>query len=186
MKKKVVLLGDSIRLWGYGTKVPELLSEEYDVVQPEDNCRFTKYTLRGLFDWGELLQGADIIHWNNGLWDATELFGDGTFTTEEEYIRDATRIARILKKITPKVIFATTTPVWDEFEYTHTDKTIRFYIMHSYTLSIKFSELGHLTPCKIISAMNEIWRSSPAFQSKISKAKHFVISHKADKALFIV
>ena len=126
MKKKVVLLGDSIRLWGYGTKVPELLSEEYDVVQPEDNCRFTKYTLRGLFDWGELLRGADIIHWNNGLWDATELFEDGTFTTEEEYISDITRIARVLKKITPKVIFATTTPVWDEFEYTHNDKIDRF------------------------------------------------------------
>ena len=26
--KKVVLLGDSIRLWGYGTKVPEMLGEE--------------------------------------------------------------------------------------------------------------------------------------------------------------
>ncbi len=126
MKKKIVLLGDSIRLWGYGTKVPELLSEEYEVVQPEDNCRFTKYTLRGLFEWSELLSGADVIHWNNGLWDATELFGDGTFTTEEEYISDIVRIARILKKITPKVIFATTTPVWDEFEYTHNDKIRRF------------------------------------------------------------
>ena len=124
--KKVVLLGDSIRLWGYGTKVPEMLKDEYEVCQPEDNCRFTKYTLRGLFDWAELLKDADIIHWNNGLWDATELFGDGTFTTEEEYISDCTRIARILKKITPNVIFATSTPVWDEFEYTHNDKIQRF------------------------------------------------------------
>ncbi len=48
--KKVVLLGDSIRLWGYGTKVPELLGKDYEVWQPEDNCRFVKYTLRGLFD----------------------------------------------------------------------------------------------------------------------------------------
>ena len=47
--KKVVLLGDSIRLWGYGTKVPEMLGEDYEVWQPEDNCRFVKYTLRGLF-----------------------------------------------------------------------------------------------------------------------------------------
>ncbi|MBQ2736275.1 MAG: SGNH/GDSL hydrolase family protein [Clostridia bacterium] len=124
--KKVVLLGDSIRLWGYGTKVPEMLGEEYTVYQPEDNCRFTKYTLRGMFDWQDGIKGADIIHWNNGLWDATELFGDGTFTTEEEYISDCTRIARILKKITPNVIFATTTPVWDEFEYTHNDKIKRF------------------------------------------------------------
>ena len=40
--KKVVLLGDSIRLWGYGTKVPDMLKGEYEVCQPEDNCRFTK------------------------------------------------------------------------------------------------------------------------------------------------
>ena len=124
--KKVVLLGDSIRLWGYGTKLQEVLGDEYEVCQPEDNCRFTKYTLRGMFDWADLLKGTDIIHWNNGLWDATELFGDGTFTTEEEYISDCVRIARILKKITPNVIFATTTPVWDEFEYTHNDKIQRF------------------------------------------------------------
>jgi len=124
--KKVVLLGDSIRLWGYGTKVPDMLKDEYEVVQPEDNCRFTKYTLRGLFDWAELFKDADIIHWNNGLWDATELFGDGTFTTEEEYISDCLRIVGILKKITPNIIFATTTPVWDEFEYTHNDKIQRF------------------------------------------------------------
>ena len=124
--KKVVLLGDSIRLWGYGTKVPELLADEYDVCQPEDNCRFTKYTLRGLFDWQDLIKDADIIHWNNGLWDATELFGDGTFTTEQEYINDCVRIVRILKSITPNIIFATTTPVWDEFIYTHNDKIKRF------------------------------------------------------------
>ena len=111
--KKVVLLGDSIRLWGYGTKVPEMLGDEYTVYQPEDNCRFVKYTLRGMFDWQDGLKDADVIHWNNGLWDATELFGDGTFTTEEEYINDCLRIARILKKITPNIIFATTTPVWE-------------------------------------------------------------------------
>jgi hypothetical protein len=29
--KKVVLLGDSIRLIGYGLKVPELLGDEYEV-----------------------------------------------------------------------------------------------------------------------------------------------------------
>lgn len=126
MKKKVVLLGDSIRLWGYGTKVPKMLGEAYEVCQPEDNCRFVKYTLRGIFDWQDILKDADIIHWNNGLWDATEIFDDGAFTSEEEYIDNMLRVARLLKKITPKVIFATTTPVWDEFEYTHNDKIQRY------------------------------------------------------------
>ena len=125
--KKIVLLGDSIRQIGYGTKLPEIIGEQFTVWQPKENCRFSKHTLRGVMcEWSKDIEGSDIIHWNNGLWDATELFGDGTFTTEEEYISDCTRIARILKKITPNVIFATTTPVWDEFEYTHNDKIQRF------------------------------------------------------------
>ena len=49
--KKVTLLGDSIRQIGYGTRVPELLGEDYEVFQPEENCRFVKYTLRMLFDY---------------------------------------------------------------------------------------------------------------------------------------
>lgn len=44
--KKVVLLGDSVRLIGYGPRVPEMLGEDYSVFQSEDNCRFVKYTLR--------------------------------------------------------------------------------------------------------------------------------------------
>ena len=76
--KKVVLLGDSIRLIGYGPKIPELLGSDYQVWQSEDNCRFVKYTLRCLFDWREDIKDADIIHWNNGLWDtSTGLFDDG-------------------------------------------------------------------------------------------------------------
>ena len=38
--KKIALLGDSIRQIGYGSKVVELLGEDYDVWQPDDNCRF--------------------------------------------------------------------------------------------------------------------------------------------------
>lgn len=109
--KKVVLLGDSIRLIGYGKKVPELLGEDYTVWQPSDNCRFAQYTLRMLFDLRKELEGADIIHWNNGLWDACELFDDGSFTPLETYADTMLRIAGILKGYAKKVIFATTTPV---------------------------------------------------------------------------
>ena len=125
MKKKIVLLGDSIRL-GYGQIVPSLLGDDYEVWQSPDNCRFAKYTLRMLFDEAANIQNADVIHWNNGLWDCTELFGDGTFTSEEEYLENMLRIARLLKKITPNVIFATTTPTHPEYPYTHNDKVIRF------------------------------------------------------------
>lgn len=118
--KKVVLLGDSIRMIGYGPLVPELLGEDYTVWQPEDNCRFVKYTLRGLFEWREDIAGADIIHWNNGLWDtSTGLFDDGgkPFTDENEYVSNMLRVAKELKKIASRVIFATTTPVRPDYEY---------------------------------------------------------------------
>ena len=108
---KVILLGDSIRQIGYGTKVPALLGESYEVWQPADNCRFAQYTLRMLFDKKKELEGADIIHWNNGLWDACDLFDDGPFTPIESYAATMLRIAGMLQKLGKKVIFATTTPV---------------------------------------------------------------------------
>ena len=107
--KKVVLLGDSIRQIGYGNRVCELLGEDYTVWQPQDNCRFASYTLRMLFDYQEQLKGADIIHFNCGLWDVCDLFGDGAFTPLEDYVRTMARIAAILKTYAPTVIFATTT-----------------------------------------------------------------------------
>lgn len=61
--KKLTLLGDSIRLLGYGTKVPELLKKEFTVYQPKDNCRFAKYTLSGvLLEWTKDIENSDIIH----------------------------------------------------------------------------------------------------------------------------
>ena len=78
--------------------------------QPEDNCRFAAYTLRMLFDYKAQLEGADIIHFNCGLWDMCDLFGDGPFTPLEVYVEQMVRIAKILKTYAPVVIFATTTP----------------------------------------------------------------------------
>ena len=117
--KKVTLLGDSIRLIGYGTRVPQMLGDEYEVFQPEDNCRYVKYTLRMLFDFKAQIEGSDVIHWNNGLWDiSTRLFEDGKpFTSEEEYVENMLRVAELLKKMGKRVIFATTTPVHNEHPY---------------------------------------------------------------------
>lgn len=108
---KVTLIGDSIRVLGYGKLVPELLGDTYEVYQPNDNCRFAKYTLRGIFDWGNDMAGSQIVHWNNGLWDTCDLFGDGPFSSEDEYITNMLRIADLLLSKHEKVIFATTTPV---------------------------------------------------------------------------
>lgn len=111
--KKVTLLGDSIRWIGYGTRVSELLGEDYVVFQPDENCRFAKYTLRGVMaEWKDDMRGSDIIHWNNGLWDTSDE-GDGALSSPEEYVNDMLRLAEILKKRAKTVVFATTTPVRD-------------------------------------------------------------------------
>lgn len=124
--KKVVLLGDSIRAIGYGKVIPDRLSGEFEVWQPSENCRFAKYTLRGLWDWKDGIEGADIIHWNNGLWDISDLFGDGVFTPMDEYISTMLRVARLLKERAEIVIFATTTPVRNENAY-NKNRTIASY-----------------------------------------------------------
>lgn len=110
--KKVILLGDSIRMMGYGPRIPALLGEAYSVWQPEDNCRFASYTLRMAFEYADALKQADIIHFNCGLWDECDLFGDGPFTPLPVYADTMVRLARILKSyLAPggKLIFATST-----------------------------------------------------------------------------
>jgi lysophospholipase L1-like esterase len=117
---KVTLLGDSIRagvgnvIAGYGKRAAELLSPEFQVYQPVENCRFAKYTLRMLYDHANAMEGSRIVHWNNGHWDICDLWGDGSFSNENEYVENMLRIARILKSRHDIVIFATTTPVRDE------------------------------------------------------------------------
>ena len=109
--KKIVLLGDSIRLYGYGTKVPALLGGDFLVWQPEDNCRFAKYCTRIAFSEYQNIKDADVIHFNAGLWDVSDETADGQpFTTIDDYEKQMIRLAKYLLSITPNVIFATTTP----------------------------------------------------------------------------
>lgn len=129
---KVTLLGDSIRLGvddnvhGYGIATANLLKPDFEVFQPEENCRFAKNTLRGLFDWAESMRGSRVVHWNNGHWDVCRLFGDGTFSSDCEYVECMLRIATVLKSRYDAVIFATTTPVKDEHPYNRNSDIVRF------------------------------------------------------------
>ncbi len=124
--KKITLLGDSIRLLGYGLKVPQLLEGECEVWQPEENCRFAQHTLRGLVDWAENMKDSDVIHWNNGHWDYAEYFGDGVFTPLDVYAETMCRIGRILLSRCDKVIFATNTPVRDGANGFRNSNVIRY------------------------------------------------------------
>ncbi len=110
---KIVLLGDSIRQIGYGTKVPQMLGKDFEVFQPADNCRFAHYTARMLADSviRDNIKNADIVHWNNGLWDICNCLGDGFFTDVDDYLKQMIRIADILLSDCKRVIFATTTPI---------------------------------------------------------------------------
>ena len=121
---KITLLGDSIRQQ-YCPKVQEILGDGFEIWAPDDNCRFAKYTLRGLFDWAADMEGSEIVHWNNGLWDICDL-GDGVFTDPEEYVTNMLRIAAALQKMAKKVIFATTTPVIDGHPF-NKNETIEAY-----------------------------------------------------------
>ena len=128
---KITLLGDSIRFGagernGYGNRTAELLGDKFEVFQPAENCRFAKHTLRMLFNYEEAMRGSRIVHFNVGHWDLCDLFGDGSFSTEEEYRDNLVRIARILKSRYDRVIFATTTPVRPENKHSKNSTIARF------------------------------------------------------------
>ena len=166
--KKVTLLGDSIRLIGYGTKVPELLGEGYEVFQPEDNCRFVKYTLRMLFDFKDQIMGSDVIHWNCGLWDVTSgLFDDGKpFTSEEEYVENMLRVATLLKKMGKRIIFATTTPVHNEYPYNKNEVIKRY----NEVIVPKLMEMGIEINDLYATVMQDLYKYVGADQIHLSEA----------------
>ncbi len=135
--KSVLLLGDSIRI-GYQPDLQKELEGEFDVWGHPENGRFAKYTLNELgrilgdfskretvqYNQGLLTPNAevsgdivypDVIHWNNGLWDTSIVCEeDGPFTPIDEYISYMSKVLRELRKITDKIIFASTTPVKPE------------------------------------------------------------------------
>ena len=113
---KISLIGDSIRMQ-YEAKVREQLGADFEIFAPVENCRFAKNNLRGMWDWKEDMAGSRIVHWNCGLWDICDIFGDGMFTSVEEYVATVSRVADILLSRHDKVIFATTTPVRENNPY---------------------------------------------------------------------
>lgn len=111
--KKICFLGDSIRM-NYAPRTMALLGDGYTYISPTDNCRFAKYTSRMIFDMRRELAGASVIHYNNGLWDLCDLWGEGTFTPIDEYVATVVANAKRLLTMTDTLIFATTTPVRPE------------------------------------------------------------------------
>ena len=132
--KKIILIGDSIRM-GYDKYVKEALSEVAEVYYPDENCRFAEYVLRYAHTWKSELgwpEDADLVHWNAGLWDALELFGDEPLSTLDYYENAIARIDKRLRMLFPKakIVFATSTAVIEEMakpEFFRHNETIKKY-----------------------------------------------------------
>ncbi len=116
--KKIALIGDSIRM-GYDKYIKEALCNVAEVYYPSENCRFSSYVLRFVHEWkekGEWTDDIDLVHWNAGLWDVIELFGDDPLCTVEHYESTVARIDKRLRMLFPKakIVFATSTAVLEE------------------------------------------------------------------------
>ncbi len=113
--KKVLLLGDSIRM-GYDDYVKELLAGKCEVVyDPDDNGRFSAYTLWQMNQLFRHFGPFDVVHWNNGYWDMNiEAPMTEAIHPLPEYLHFQKRILSEIRKNGAKPIFATTTPILAE------------------------------------------------------------------------
>ena len=110
--KRVLLLGDSIRM-GYDSMVKELLSDKYEVLFPEDNGRFSSYTLWQMNQYFKNEGSFDLVHWNNGYWDMNpERPMNEPIHPVEEYVSILKRMIRLIRSQNAEPVFATTTPVY--------------------------------------------------------------------------
>ena len=74
--KQVMLLGDSIRMQ-YQKAVGEKLADLAEVCGPEENGRWSGYTLNSLRFWLPKMPVPDLVHWNCGLWDMGDDYQEG-------------------------------------------------------------------------------------------------------------
>lgn len=115
---RVLLLGDSIRM-SYQPHVARLLKGKADVVGPADNCQYSLYTLSSLNRWVGELGKPDAVHWNNGIHDAGHNPGRCPVQMPIEWYRaNLGFILDQLTALTPKVVWASSTPV-------HPDRPMR-------------------------------------------------------------
>ena len=112
--KQIILLGDSVRMQ-YQPVVAEKLSDIAEVSGPEENGRWSGYTLNSLRFWLPNMPSPDLVQWNCGLWDMGDDYQEGRhFYPLDLYEETCHRICRILRKVTGKpdlpIVIATTTP----------------------------------------------------------------------------
>ncbi len=110
--KRVVLLGDSIRLGYEGTVRAELAQEAF-VWSPPENGQHSVHLLLNAWVW-IMAQQPDIVHVNSGLWDTRRVLRGvpGNVVPLEQYRENVRRLIEVGQKHAgARVIWATTTPV---------------------------------------------------------------------------
>ena len=110
--KRVLLLGDSIRM-GYDEYVKEILKDEFEVVYDDyDNGRFAAYTLWQANQFFRNFGRFDVVHWNNGYWDMhVEAPMKTAIHPVDEYVYFLGRILNEIRNNGATPVFATTTPI---------------------------------------------------------------------------
>jgi lysophospholipase L1-like esterase/dienelactone hydrolase len=134
---RVLLVGDSIRL-GYAPLVAKKLDGVAEVVSVKENFADTATTLKML---DAVLADAKptLVHFNCGLHDLK--FGKKTMAHQVpigEYTKNLKAIVERVRKTTPHVIFANTTPIIDErhaarkADFDRFDKDVKAYNAHAF------------------------------------------------------
>ncbi len=120
-KPGILLLGDSIRA-SYEPHVAKLLDGKAVVTGPSDNCQYSSFTLESIDKWINELGKPDIVHWNNGLHDCGHNPDRNPIQIPiEEYKANLEAILVLLRKLTPTVIWATTTPTHPSRKFLETE-----------------------------------------------------------------
>jgi isoamyl acetate esterase len=161
---RILLLGDSIR-GSYQPHVARLLANRAQVVGPSDNCEYTLFTLSLLDRWIGELGKPDIVHWNNGLHDAghnparspVQIPSD-TYRTNLEHILER------LAALTPKVIWATTTPTHPSRPFRETEWSWRNEEIDRYNAVARELMESRGVPINDLHAL--VWGNLSAFLSE--------------------
>ncbi len=110
--KRIVLIGDSIRQ-NYEPLVREKLAGVCEVYAPKANCAYTLCSIFNIRDWFKEMgiDHADLIHWNNGIWEHHRNADDNEpFTSPELYLSLTKRLHRQMKRYSDNILWASTIP----------------------------------------------------------------------------
>lgn len=111
MSKKVVLIGDSIRM-GYQDTVTRELAGRAEIIKHDENGGNSDRVLARLDEW-VIPHAPDIIHLNCGLHDIRKDFGSDAAAVALDRYADNLRtiFARLAAATEAQIIWANTTPV---------------------------------------------------------------------------